>query len=75
MFQSRSIHAGPRAQRCAHTAASASTSSAFNGPDGTQDAYAAGLLNHAECCYPNAKGQQLMAELLLETGAEPNGLS
>jgi len=48
---------------------------AFNGPDGTKDAYAAGLLNHEDCCYPNAAGQQLIAELLLETGMEPQPLS
>jgi hypothetical protein len=41
---------------------------AFNGPSGTEDAYAKGLLNHADCCYSSAKGQQLMARLLLETG-------
>jgi len=33
--------------------------------------YAKGLLNHDDCCYPSAKGQQLMAELLLETGLAP----
>ena len=44
---------------------------AFNGPDGTANAYEKGLLNHEDCCYPNAKGQQLMAELLFETGLAP----
>jgi lysophospholipase L1-like esterase len=44
---------------------------AFNGPDGTDNAYAKGLLNHEDCCYPSAKGQQLMAELLFATGLEP----
>jgi lysophospholipase L1-like esterase len=44
---------------------------ALNGPDGTQDAYKPGLLNHEDCCYPSAKGQQLMAELLVKTGLEP----
>jgi lysophospholipase L1-like esterase len=43
----------------------------FNGPDGTENAYKKGLLNHEDCCYPSAKGQQLMAELLLETGLAP----
>jgi len=47
---------------------------AFNGTDGTADAYDAGLLNHEDCCYPNAEGQQRMAELLLETGVEPQAL-
>ena len=44
---------------------------AFNGPDGTEDAYKTGLLNHEDCCYPSAKGHQLIAELLLETGLQP----
>jgi lysophospholipase L1-like esterase len=44
---------------------------AFNGPDGTENAYEKGLLNHDDCCYPNAKGQQLMAELLFQTGLAP----
>jgi hypothetical protein len=44
---------------------------AFNGPDGTENAYEKGLMNHEDCCYPNSKGQQLMAELLLETGLAP----
>jgi lysophospholipase L1-like esterase len=44
---------------------------AFNGPDGTENAYAKGLLNHDDCCYPSGKGQQLMAELLFRTGLKP----
>ena len=44
---------------------------AFNGPAGTADAFRRGLLNHRDCCYPNATGQQLMAELLLKTGLAP----
>jgi lysophospholipase L1-like esterase len=44
---------------------------AFNGPDGTQDAYTEGLMNHVDCCYPNAKGQQLIAQLLFKTGLKP----
>jgi lysophospholipase L1-like esterase len=44
---------------------------AFNGADGTANAYEKGLLNHEDCCYPSAKGQQLMAELLFQTGLEP----
>ena len=43
--------------------------------DGTQDAYTSGLLNHDDCCYPNAKGQQKIAELLLATGTDPRALS
>jgi hypothetical protein len=29
------------------------------------------LLNHEDCCYASGKGQQLMAELLLDTGLAP----
>lgn len=43
----------------------------FNGTDGTENAYKKELLNHEDCCYPNAKGQQLMAKLLVETGLAP----
>jgi hypothetical protein len=30
-----------------------------------------GLLNHEDCCYPSARGQQVMADLLFETGLLP----
>lgn len=43
----------------------------FNGPSGTEDAYKKGLMNHADCCYPSGKGQQLLAELLYRTGLAP----
>lgn len=44
---------------------------AFNGPSGTENAYEKGLMNHAECCYASAKGQQLIADLLFKTGLRP----
>ena len=44
---------------------------AFNGPDGTENAYAKGLLTKAHCCYPSGKGQQLMAELVFKAGLAP----
>jgi lysophospholipase L1-like esterase len=44
---------------------------AINGPTGRADGYKAGLLNHRQCCYPNARGQQLMAALLVKTGLAP----
>lgn len=47
---------------------------AFNGTKGTTDAYRLGWMNHAECCYPSGKGQQLMAELLVKTGLDPRPL-
>ncbi|MEP6893089.1 MAG: GDSL-type esterase/lipase family protein [Gaiellaceae bacterium] len=43
----------------------------FNGPLGTDNAYKKGLMNLKDCCYPSAKGQQLMAELLFKTGLAP----
>ena len=44
---------------------------AFNGPSGMENAYRKGLLNHEDCCYPSAKGQRLMADLLIQTGLAP----
>ena len=44
---------------------------AFNGPSGTENAYQSGLMTKHECCYPSAKGQQLIAELLFKTGLAP----
>jgi lysophospholipase L1-like esterase len=44
---------------------------AFNGPAGTQNAYAKGWLTKAPCCYPSGKGQQVMAELVFKTGLAP----
>jgi hypothetical protein len=41
---------------------------AFNGPNGTQNAYAKGWLTKAPCCYPSGKGQRFMAELVFKTG-------
>jgi lysophospholipase L1-like esterase len=44
---------------------------AFNGPAGTQNAYAKGWLTKAHCCYPSGKGQQVMADLVFKTGLTP----
>jgi lysophospholipase L1-like esterase len=44
---------------------------AFNGADGTQNAYAKGWLTKNPCCYPSAKGQQFMAELVFRSGLAP----
>jgi lysophospholipase L1-like esterase len=44
---------------------------AFNGSSGTGDAYHAGLMTKDPCCYPSAKGQQLMAQLLYHLGLGP----
>lgn len=37
---------------------------AFNGDDVNADAYARGLMTKDPCCYPSAKGQELIARLL-----------
>jgi lysophospholipase L1-like esterase len=44
---------------------------AFNGPDGTQNAYEKGWLTKDPCCYPSGKGQQVIAELVFKTGLRP----
>jgi lysophospholipase L1-like esterase len=44
---------------------------ALNGASGTGDAYHAGLMTKDPCCYPSAKGQQLMAQLLYRLGLGP----
>ena len=44
---------------------------AFNGPDGTHDAYSKGWLTKDPCCYPSGKGQQVMAELVFKSGLAP----
>jgi hypothetical protein len=44
---------------------------AFNGRTGRNNAYKTGLLNHEKCCYPSAKGQELMAQMLFKTGLAP----
>jgi lysophospholipase L1-like esterase len=74
-FQALSLRDSTCAAVRAHGGECADVVTAFNGPDGTQDAYAAGLLNHDDCCYPNAAGQEKIAELLLQTGTEPRALS
>ena len=44
---------------------------AFNGADGTRNAYARGWLTKNPCCYPSGKGQELMAELVFRSGLAP----
>lgn len=44
---------------------------AFNGVDGTGDAYAKGWLTKNPCCYPSGKGQQFIAELVFRSGLAP----
>lgn len=40
----------------------------FNGPRLDADAYATGLMTKDPCCYPSAKGQQRIAELVVAAG-------
>jgi hypothetical protein len=44
---------------------------AFNGPNGTQNAYARGWLTKAPCCYPSGRGQEVMAQLVFKSGLAP----
>jgi lysophospholipase L1-like esterase len=44
---------------------------AFNGPAGTQNAYAKGWLTKDPCCYPSGRGQQVIAELVFKSGLAP----
>jgi len=44
---------------------------AFNGTDGTRNAYARGWLTKDPCCYPSAMGQQIMAQLVFDSGLAP----
>ena len=53
----------------AHGGACVELLTAFNGPDGTGDAYATGLMS--KCCYPSTKGQALIGQLLYELGLAP----
>jgi hypothetical protein len=47
------------------------TSSELNGASGTGNAYARGWLTKDPCCYPSGKGQQVMAQLVFDTGLAP----
>jgi len=74
-FQSRALRDSTCAAVREHGGECVDVLTDFNGPDGTEDAYASGLMNHEDCCYPSAQGHQRIAELLLETGIEPQELS
>jgi lysophospholipase L1-like esterase len=75
VFVAESLRASTCAALRAHGGECIDVLTAFNGSDGTEDAYATGLMNLDDCCYASGKGQQVMAELLLETGVEPQALS
>ena len=69
LYQAETLRAKICAAMKAHRGRCIDVLTAFNGPSGTEDAYAKGLMNHADCCYASAKGQQLIAKLLLNTGS------
>ena len=71
VYQTRTLRKLTCAAMAKHRGRCVEALRAFNGPAGTQDAYARGLLDKVHCCYPNAKGQQLMAELVFKTGLKP----
>jgi lysophospholipase L1-like esterase len=51
-----------------HGGACARLREAFNGPRGSKDAYAAGLMNLDDCCYPSEAGHRLIAKILYAAG-------
>jgi lysophospholipase L1-like esterase len=55
----------------AHGGKSVPLRTAFNGPDGTGNAVASGLVSLDDCCYPSEAGHRLIADLLFQTGIEP----
>lgn len=74
LYQARTLRQRICAAMKAHNGRCIDVLTAFNGSSGTEDAYAKGFMNHADCCYASAKGQQLIAKLLLKTGARRIGL-
>jgi lysophospholipase L1-like esterase len=71
LYQAETLRAKICAAMKAHRGRCIDVLTAFNGPTGTEDAYAKGLMNHADCCYASAKGQQLIAKSLAGTGSRP----
>jgi hypothetical protein len=71
LYQAKHIKQTVCATMTAHSGRCVDVLSAFNGPSGTRDAYKSGLMNKIDCCYPSAKGQELIAKLLLRTGLAP----
>ncbi|HEY6570045.1 MAG TPA: GDSL-type esterase/lipase family protein [Candidatus Limnocylindrales bacterium] len=67
----RGFNAATCAAMAAHDGACVDVLTAINGPDGTGDGYATGLMNIADCCYPSERGHRLIADLLYKTGLEP----
>jgi lysophospholipase L1-like esterase len=55
----------------AHGGVCAALRTPFNGPDGTANAVAKGLVSLDDCCYPTEAGHRLIADLLYQTGVAP----
>lgn len=71
VYQARALRQSICASMARHGGRCVDVLRTFNGPSGTEDGYKKGLLNHTDCCYPSGKGQQLIAQLLFETGLKP----
>ena len=71
VFQAKSIRTSVCSAMHKHHGDCIDVLTAFNGASGKNNAYKSGLMNLSDCCYPSAKGQQLMAELLIRTGTTP----
>jgi hypothetical protein len=71
IYQARGLNAATCEAMTAHGGVCIDVLTAINGPAGSDDGYAAGLLNLADCCYPNQRGHRLIAELLFQTGLAP----
>ena len=67
----RGFNAATCAAMDAHGGACVDVLTAINGPDGTADGYASGLMNIVDCCYPSERGHRLIADLLYKTGLAP----
>ena len=71
LYQAKTINQAICASLKKHSGRCIDVLTAFNGPSGTENAYARGLMNKVDCCYASGKGHQLIAKLLLETGVKP----
>lgn len=71
VYQARGFNAATCEAMESHGGVCIDVLTAINGPDGSENGYAAGLLNLEDCCYPNERGHRLIAELLYDTGLAP----
>lgn len=70
VYEARLLDTATCKVMAAHRGACAALLKAFNGTDGTQNAYDVGLLNLDDCCYPTEAGQRLIAKVLFKTGLD-----